>query len=104
VLMIAPLAPHIAEELWAKLGHPASVAYAPFPVADPALAQAAVVAVPVQVNGRTRFRIEVAAESDAAAVEAAVRAHADYARWTAGGSVERMVVVPGRIVNVILRS
>jgi leucyl-tRNA synthetase len=104
VLMIAPLAPHIAEELWAKLGHPASVAYAPFPVADPALAQAAVVTVPVQVNGRTRFRIEVAAESDAAAVEAAVRAHADYARWTAGGSVERMVVVPGRIVNVILRS
>ena len=58
---------------------------------------------PVQVNGRTRFRIEVAAGLGAAAVEAAVRAHPEYARWTAGGSVERMVIVPDRIVNIIVR-
>jgi leucyl-tRNA synthetase len=103
VLMVAPLAPHIAEELWAKLGHPASVAYAAFPVADPALAQARVVTVPVQVNGRTRFRIDVPADSDSAAVEDAVRAHADYARCVGGGSVDRMVVVPDRIVNIIVR-
>jgi leucyl-tRNA synthetase len=103
VLMVAPLAPHIAEELWAKLGHSGSLAYVPFPVADPALAQAGVVTVPVQVNGRTRFRIEVAAASEATAVEETVRAHPEYGRWTAGGSVERLVVVPGRIVNIIVR-
>ncbi len=139
VLMVAPLAPHVAEELWAKLGHAGSLAYEPFPEADPALAQADTVTVPVQVNGRTRFRIEVPVGSDVAAIEDAVRAHAEYARWTgaggggagaggagaggagaggagagAGGSssagggsgsggVDRMVVVPGRIVNIILR-
>jgi leucyl-tRNA synthetase len=103
VLMIAPLAPHIAEELWARLGHPESLAYVPFPEADPALAQAPVVTVPVQVNGRTRFRIDVPAGSDAAAVEDAVRAHPAYAQHTAAGEVGRIVVVPDRIVNVIVR-
>jgi leucyl-tRNA synthetase len=104
VLMIAPLAPHIAEELWARLGHPPSVAYAPFPVADPALIEASVVTVPVQVNGRTRFRIEVAAGLGAAEIEVAVREHPEFERWLAGGSVERMVIVPDRIVNVIIAS
>ncbi|HSR84848.1 MAG TPA: leucine--tRNA ligase [Streptosporangiaceae bacterium] len=101
VLMIAPLAPHIAEELWAKLGYPASVAYAAFPEADLALAQARTITLPVQVNGRTRFRIEVPAGLEAADVEAAVRADAAYGRWTAGMSVERLIVVPDRIVNVM---
>ena len=101
VLMIAPLAPHIAEELWAKLGHPPSVVYAAFPEADPALAQAQIVTMPVQLNGRTRFRIDVPAGLDATALEAAVRADSAYARWTAGMSVERLIVVPDRIVNVI---
>jgi len=103
VLMIAPLAPHIAEELWAKLGHSPSVAYAPFPQADPALAQAQTITLPVQVNGRTRFRIEVPPGLEPAEVEAAVQADQAYARWTAGGSVERMIVVADRIVNVIVR-
>jgi len=103
VLMIAPLAPHIAEELWARLGHAGSLAYADFPQADPELARAQTVTLPVQVNGRTRFRIEVPAGLDATDVEAAVRADPQYADWTAAGSVERMIVVPDRIVNVILR-
>jgi leucyl-tRNA synthetase len=104
VLMIAPLAPHIAEELWGKLGHPPSVAYAAFPEADLALAQAETVTMPVQVNGRTRFRIEVPAGLDTGEIEAAVRADSAYARWTSGARVERMIVIPDRIVNVIVRS
>jgi len=56
---------------------------------------------PVQVNGRTRFRIEVSPGLDTGAIEAAVRADTAYARWTDGLSVERMIVVPDRIVNVI---
>ena len=59
VLMVAPLAPHIAEELWALMGHPESLAYEPFPVADPALAAEPSVRLPVQVNGKVRFTIEV---------------------------------------------
>ena len=61
VLMVAPLAPHIAEELWQRLGHPSSLAREPFPQADPALAATATVTLPVQVNGKVRFTIEVPA-------------------------------------------
>ena len=64
VLMVAPLAPHIAEELWQRLGHPSSLAREPFPQADPALAATASVTLPVQVNGKVRFTIEVPASAD----------------------------------------
>ena len=103
VLMVAPLAPHIAEELWARLGHPASVADAPFPEADPALAAEPTVVLPVQVNGKTRLRIEVPAGAGADQIRAIVAAHPDVARLTGGAEVERLVVVPGRIANVVTR-
>ena len=61
VLMVAPLAPHLAEELWQRLGHRSSLAFEPFPQADPALAADASVTLPVQVNGKVRFTIEVPA-------------------------------------------
>ena len=102
VLLIAPLAPHIGEELWARLGHPESLAYAAFPAADPALAAARLVTMPVQVNGRTRFRIEVPAGSAEMVIEQLVRAHPDYAHYVTDGTLERMVVVPDRIVNMIV--
>jgi leucyl-tRNA synthetase len=103
VLLIAPLAPHIAEELWARLGHPDSLAYADFPVADPALAAAPIVTVPVQVNGRTRFRIEAPAGSAEDIIEQLVRSHPEYSNYVADGALERMVIVPDRIVNMIIR-
>ena len=101
--MVAPLAPHIAEELWARLGHTGSLAYADFPEADPALAQAPEVTLPVQVNGRTRFRIEVPAGSTTQDVERIVTAHPDYRQYAEGGRVERLVIVPDRIVNIVVR-
>jgi leucyl-tRNA synthetase len=103
VLMAAPLAPHIAEELWARLGHAGSLAYADFPEADPALAKAPEVTLPVQVNGRTRFRIEVPAGATTRDVERIVTAHPDYRQYAAGGTVERLVIVPDRIVNIVVR-
>jgi leucyl-tRNA synthetase len=103
VQMIAPLAPHVAEELWAKLGHPESIADAPFPAADPALAQPRSITMPVQVNGRTRFRMELPGGLKAPEIEAAVRADPEYARWTADSRVERVIIVPDRIVNIIVR-
>jgi leucyl-tRNA synthetase len=103
VLMVAPLAPHIAEELWTRLGHEESLAYAGFPQADPELAKPPMVTIPVQVNGRMKFRIEVPPGLDSAEIERIVTGHADYQRHIAGGTVERLVVVPDRIVNVIWR-
>ncbi len=104
VLMMAPLAPHIAEELWSRLGHTGSLAYEPFPVADPRLARARVITVPVQVNGRTRFRVEVPATADAATRSGpSGRMPIMRAAWRAA-HVDRMVTVPGRIVNIIVSS
>ena len=101
VLMVAPLAPHIAEELWARLGHPGSLAYAPFPVADPALAAEPTVELPVQVNGKVRFTIEVPAEAGEDEIRHVLTGHGDFGRHTGGAAIQRIVIVPGRIANVV---
>ena len=103
VLMTAPLAPHIAEELWSRLGHPDSLAYTPFPVADPALVAEATVELPVQVNGKVRFTVEVPAGASEEEVRALVTGNEEFGRWVDGGAVQRIIVVPGRIVNVVAR-
>ena len=103
VLMTAPLAPHIAEELWSRLGHPDSLAYTPFPVADPALVAEATVELPVQVNGKVRFTVEVPAGASEDEVRALVTGSEEFGRWVDGGAVQRIIVVPGRIVNVVAR-
>ena len=103
VLMVAPLAPHIAEELWARLGHDESLAYAAFPEADPALAAEPTVVLPVQVNGKTRFTIEVPAGADREQIAQILAGHPDVARYVGDAAVDRLVVVPGRIANVVTR-
>jgi leucyl-tRNA synthetase len=102
VLMVAPLAPHIAEELWSRLGHNDSLAYEPFPVADSSLLVEASVEVPVQVDGKVRGRVIVPAGADAAAHESAARADARIAALLDGKTVHEVKVVPGRIVNFVL--
>lgn len=102
VLMVAPLAPHLAEELWARLGHRESLTYAPFPEPDQDLAADGSIELPVQINGRTRFTIEVPADADREQIEQTLAGHAGYALHIEGGTVQRLVVVPGRIVNVVL--
>ncbi len=90
VLMTAPLAPHIAEELWSRLGHPESLAYEAFPVADPALAAEDTVELPVQVNGKVRFTVEVPAGASEDAVRDLVTGSEDFGRavdgWPCSGS------------------
>jgi leucyl-tRNA synthetase len=102
VLMLAPLAPHIAEELWARLGHTESLAWAAFPVADPALLIDETIEVPVQVNGKVRAVISVAAGLDNAALEAAARADAKVVAALAGRETKRAITVPGRLVNFVV--
>lgn len=100
VLMVSPFAPHLAEELWSKLGHDDSLAYAGFPVADPAQLKADSVTYPVQVNGKVRERVEVAPEASEAEVrEAALAAVADV---LAGREPKKVIVVPGRLVSVVV--
>jgi leucyl-tRNA synthetase len=101
VLMVGPLAPHIAEELWARLGHPETLTYEPFPVADPSLLLDEHVEIPVQVDGKVRARVRVPVGADAAAHEAAARADERVAALLAGATVAGVKVVPGRIVNFV---
>jgi leucyl-tRNA synthetase len=103
VLMVAPLAPHIAEELWARLGHGRLIADADFPEADPALAAEPTVVIPVQVNGKTRFRIEVPVEASEEETIQILNDNPELGRHLDGAAVGRLVVVPGRIVNVVTR-
>ncbi|WP_322759709.1 leucine--tRNA ligase [Frankia sp. Cr2] len=102
VLMVAPLAPHIAEELWTRLGHDVSLAMHPFPEADDSLAVDPTVTLPVQVNGKVRFTVDVPVDADEQAVRDLVAGHDEYARHTADRTVKRMIVIPGRIVNIAL--
>ncbi|HEY1323995.1 MAG TPA: class I tRNA ligase family protein, partial [Streptosporangiaceae bacterium] len=104
VLMTAPFAPHIAEELWSRLGHPESLAYEPFPEFDDALATEQTVTLPVQVDGKTRFRLTAPAGAPQDEIAALVTAHPDYPRITEGRTVTRVVIVPGRIVNIVTRA
>jgi len=100
VLMTAPFAPHLAEELWQRMGHEHSLAYEAFPVADPALLVAESVTYPVQVNGKVRGRIEVAAEASEVEVRAA--ALAEVASALDGRVPRKVIVVAGRMVSVVV--
>ncbi len=99
VLLVAPLAPHIAEELWQRLGHRSSLAREPFPEADPALAGPASVTLPVQVNGKVRFTIEVPAVATRDDIAAALTRHPAYP----AEEIARLVIVPGKIASIVLR-
>ncbi|MFD6101066.1 leucine--tRNA ligase [Nocardia salmonicida] len=101
VLMLAPLAPHIAEELWERLGHNASLAHGPFPAADPALLVADSVEYPIQVKGKVRSRIQVPADADSAAIEAAALADEKVIALLEGQAPRKIIVVPGKMVNIV---
>ncbi|WP_280302654.1 leucine--tRNA ligase [Nocardia neocaledoniensis] len=101
VLMLAPLAPHIAEELWERLGHTTSLAHGPFPTADPALLVADSVEYPIQVKGKVRSRIQVPADADPATIEATALADDKIVALLEGAAPRKVIVVPGKMVNIV---
>jgi len=103
VLLLTPFAPHIAEELWAALGHQHSLAYEPWPSWDEAAIRETQIEVPVQINGKLRGRVCVAADSSAAELEAAARDEPKIAALLAGKQVRKTIVVPGRMVNFVVQ-
>ena len=99
--LVAPFTPHLAEECWETLGGEGFVCTAPWPKADPALLKKDTILLPVQVNGKKRDEIEVAADADKEAVEKAALSLEAVQRHTDGLTVRKVVVVPGRIVNIV---
>jgi leucyl-tRNA synthetase len=102
VLMLAPFAPHIAEELWSRLGHEKSLTREPFPVADPQYLTSDTVEVPVQINGKVRGTITVPTGADAATLESLARGDAKIAAHIEGKTIRKVVSVPGRLVNFVV--
>jgi len=101
-LVLAPFAPHMAEELWARLGNRGSLAYQSFPVPDPTLLVDDTVEVPVQVGGKVRAKITVPAGADKAAYEAAAMADEKVQAALVGKTIQKVVVVPGKMVSIVV--
>jgi leucyl-tRNA synthetase len=104
LVLLAPFCPHIAEELWSQLGHRESVFHQRWPQADPAALQRDEVTVVVQVDGKVRSRLTVDADAADAEVERQALADAKVRPWLNARQIDRVVVVPNRLVNIVTRS
>jgi leucyl-tRNA synthetase len=99
--MLSPFAPHLAEELWARLGHSTSIALQPWPVADASLLVEETLTLPVQVNGKLRDQIELPAGASEDAIRSAALAAPNVVKHLAGRAPKKVIVIPGRLVNVV---
>jgi leucyl-tRNA synthetase len=102
VLLLAPVCPHVAEELWERLGHEESLAHGPFPQADERYLVADTVEYPIQVNGKVRARVTVAASATPDDVRYAALAEPRVVELLEGTQPRKVIVVPGRLVNLVI--
>ena len=102
VLMLAPVVPHVCHTLWQALGHRDPVIDAQWPVADEAAMSRDVIELVVQVNGRLRGHVSVGADADREAIEREAQRNGNVARFIGGKPVRKVVVVPGRLVNIVV--
>ncbi|MCL4122407.1 UNVERIFIED_CONTAM: hypothetical protein GTU68_036678, partial [Idotea baltica] len=100
--LMAPMTPHLAEECWAALGHTTILAETAWPTADDALTVDDLITLPVQINGKRRAEIQVAADADKQSVEQTAMAHEDVIKFLDGATPKKVIVVPGRIINVVI--
>ena len=102
VTILAPFAPHVAEELWERLGHADSITYAPWPAFDEAKLKRDTMTIAVQVQGKLRGTIEVATDASEADILAAAKAEPKVVEFLAGKPLRREIYVPGRLVNLVV--
>jgi leucyl-tRNA synthetase len=100
--LMAPMVPHLAEEVWSMLGQPGLVATAAWPKADPALLVEDSVTLPIQINGKRRAEITVPTDMAKDAIAALVLANSDVQKFLNDTAPKKVIVVPGRIVNVVV--
>ena len=103
VLVLAPITPHICHELWESLGHPEAIVNAQWPVPDEAAMKEDRIELVVQVNGKLRSRLNVDANADKESLEAMALADENVQRFTQGTTIHKVIVVPGKLVNVVAK-
>ena len=103
VLMLSPYAPHLGEELWQKLGHTSTNAYEKWPTFDESYCKDDTKEFPVMINGKLRAKFEAAADSDNATLEALAKETDGFKKFTDGKTVAKIIVVPGKLVNVVIK-
>jgi leucyl-tRNA synthetase len=103
ILLLAPFAPHLAAELWEELGEERAILRAPWPKSDPELAREDELEVPVQINGKLVEVVRLAADADAKTIEAAALAGEKVRSRTAGKTVIKVIVVPRKLVNLVVK-
>ncbi|HNR49325.1 MAG TPA: class I tRNA ligase family protein, partial [Bacteroidia bacterium] len=101
-IILSPYAPHIAEELWKLCGHQPSIAHAEFPAYNESYLVEDAFEYPVSVNGKTRFKINLPLQISKDEIEQRVLAAEEMQKWTNGSAPKKVIVVPGRIVNVVI--
>ena len=102
LLLLAPFAPHLAEELWKQLGHEKTLTYEPWPVADPCYLVKTEIEIPMQINGKLRGVLTIAPGSSQEVVEAAARALPAFAEWTQGKTVRKVVFLMDKLINFVV--
>ncbi|WP_142302745.1 leucine--tRNA ligase [Staphylococcus delphini] len=103
VKMLAPIAPHIGEELWSILGHDTTITYQPWPSFDPSLLEEDVVEIVVQVNGKVRAKIEIPKDMSKADMEATALANDNIKAAIEGKDVKKVIAVPQKLVNIVAK-
>jgi leucyl-tRNA synthetase len=103
ILVLAPFAPHLAEEVWARLGHTETLSYAPWPEADESLLVEDSIEIPIQIAGKLRGKVSVPTGADAATVIAAAKADEKVAEWLEGKTIVKEIYVPGKMLNLVVK-
>ena len=101
VLMLAPFAPHVAEELWATLGHDTSLAYVPWPAYDERYLVEDELEIVVQLKGKTRGRVRVPASASEQEIQEAAISDPRVAKHLEGKTIRKVIHVPGRLINIV---
>jgi leucyl-tRNA synthetase len=101
MLALSPFAPHLAEEVWSKLGNQTLISLEAWPAVDPAMLRDDEVELAVQIQGKVRCKVTVPSDAEPKAIEEMTLANAEVQKALAGKAVKKIIVVPGRLVNIV---